>query len=68
MCSIWVGRGLPFAERNAHENSLDKVELATLLIFPHPLCELAPTDVEMNGAVVGIMWTGERGVFTHGVE
>lgn len=61
-------RGLPFAERNARENPVDKVKLATLLIFAHPLGELALTDVEMNGAVGGIMCAGERGVFTHGVE
>ena len=62
-------RGLPFAERNARENSVDKVKLATLLIFAHPLGELALTDVEMNGAVGGIMCAGESVVVvTHSDE
>lgn len=61
-------RGLPFAERNARENPVDEVKLATLLIFAHPLGELALTDVETDGTVGGITGAGERSVVTHGLK
>jgi hypothetical protein len=58
--------GFPLPEGDAGEASLDEVILAGRLALAHPLGELALSDVETDGTVVGITGAGESGVVTHG--